>query len=87
MPTADHVLAGRDALQASVAAARRALAMAEAIAGPEAVGSAALGQIILPRLQTAGASIEMALDERERAEHFQLKLVKRARMAKRGASS
>lgn len=166
MRTADHVLVQRDALQETAAAARRALALAEAIAGPEAVRAAALAargelplnvqtsnvmgvkvpvieqkqvgrpllgrgyaisdtsvtineaaaayeaevarlitlaeselrlqrlaaeiqrtmrrsnaleQVILPRLEGERDAIAMALDERERADHFRLKLVKRAR--------
>ncbi len=39
---ADRVLAGSDALEKSAAEARRALARAEAVAGPEAVRSAAM---------------------------------------------
>lgn len=166
METADFVLAQRDALQEKAAAARQALALAEAIAGPELVRSAAvaangelalevraanvmgvsvpvieqrqvgrsvvgrgyaltgssttideaaaafeaevesliklaqselrlqrlaeeigrttrranaLEQVVLPRLRAEKTQIEMALDERERADHFRLKLVKRAR--------
>lgn len=166
MRTADFVLTQQDALQETAAAARRALARAEAIAGPEAVRSAAMaargefslemqttnimgvrvptiekrpaarsvlgrgyaisGQsatidetaaayeaaveqlielaeselrlqrlaqeiqrttrrtnalehIILPRLEGERDMIELALDERERAEHFRLKRVKQSR--------
>lgn len=166
MDTADHVLAQRDALEETAAAARRALARAEATAGPEAVRSAAIAArgelplevrttnvmgvsvptieqkrvgrsvlgrgyapignsvtideaaaafeaviddlialaeselrlqrlaeeiqrttrranaleiVVLPRLRAERNLIEMALDERERADHFRLKLVKRVR--------
>jgi len=164
--TADFAVAQREALQQTIAAARRALAEAESIAGPEAVRSAALAargelplrvktsqvmgisvpvieqkpigrsvlgrgyapvnssvsideaadafevtvegllalaqselrlqrlaeeiqrtsrrlnaleNVVLPRLREERNAIEMALDERERADHFRLKLVKRAR--------
>lgn len=43
----------------------------------------ALEHVILPRLQGERNAIEMALDERERADHFRLKRVKRALEQKR----
>jgi V/A-type H+-transporting ATPase subunit D len=42
----------------------------------------ALEHVVLPRLESERNYIEMALDERERADHFRLKLVKRARLRK-----
>ncbi len=167
--TAGSVLAQRDALQETAASARRALSLAEAVAGPETVRSAGLAarhdlslevqsssimgiqvpvieqkrvsrpvlgrgysisgesvtideaaaafeaevdslielaqselrlqrlaeeiqrttrrangleQIILPRLESERNMIAAALDERERADHFRLKCVKRARQKK-----
>jgi len=38
----------------------------------------ALDQMLIPRLEAERDYIQMALDERERADHFRLKLVKRA---------
>jgi V/A-type H+-transporting ATPase subunit D len=38
----------------------------------------ALEHVLLPRLNAEYSAIQMALDERERADHFRLKLVKRA---------
>lgn len=171
MRTADHVMAQSDVLQETAVEARRALARAEAMAGPEAVRSAAMAarsqlplevqatnvmgvsvpvveqkrvtrsalgrgyalvgmsvtideattafeaevdslielaqselrlqrladeiqrtsrrvnaleHIVLPRLERERDYIEMALDERERADHFRLKRVKRARQRKKG---
>ena len=37
----------------------------------------ALEHVVLPRLEAEKRAIEMALDERERADHFRMKLVKR----------
>ena len=42
----------------------------------------ALEQVMIPRLVTQRDMIQMALDERERAEHFRLKRMKRLRQAK-----
>jgi len=44
----------------------------------------ALEQFLIPRLQAECAFIQMVLDERERADHFRLKLVKRTLERKRG---
>lgn len=46
----------------------------------------ALDQFLLPRLQAERDVIQMALDERERADHFRLKLVKRSLERKREMS-
>lgn len=43
----------------------------------------ALEQVVLPRLQAECRTIEMSLDERERAEHFRLKRVKQRRQRDR----
>lgn len=43
----------------------------------------ALELVILPQLRAEQQTIEMALDERERADHFRLKMVKRARRRKK----
>jgi V/A-type H+-transporting ATPase subunit D len=43
----------------------------------------ALDHFLIPRLQTERDFIQMALDERERADHFRLKLVKRSLERKR----
>lgn len=43
----------------------------------------ALEHVVLPRLEGERNYIEMALDERERADHFRLKLVKRTHQKKR----
>ena len=42
----------------------------------------ALEQVVIPRLVAQRDMIQMALDERERAEHFRLKRMKRLRQAK-----
>lgn len=42
----------------------------------------ALEHIILPQLEAEYSAIQMALDERERADHFRLKLVKQAMQRK-----
>lgn len=44
----------------------------------------ALEHFLIPRLKAECAFIQMVLDERERADHFRLKLVKRALERKRG---
>ena len=44
----------------------------------------ALEHVVLPRLKSECRYIEMALHERERADHFRLKLVKRGRQRKAG---
>lgn len=169
MRVADRVLAGREALQQAATEARRALAHAEAVAGPEAVRSAAMAargeltlavqaanvmgvsvpvieqkpvtrsvlgrgyscvglsptideaaaayesevdsliqlaegelrltrlaaeiqrtsrrvnaleHVFIPRLRAERDYIQLALDERERADHFRLKRVKRALQSK-----
>lgn len=43
----------------------------------------ALEQVVLPQLEAERDMIQMALDERERAEHFRLKRMKRRHQAKR----
>ena len=43
----------------------------------------ALELVVLPQLRAEKQLIEMALDERERADHFRLKMVKRAHRRKR----
>ena len=45
----------------------------------------ALDHLLIPRLESERNFIQMALDERERADHFRLKLVKRSLERKRGA--
>jgi V/A-type H+/Na+-transporting ATPase subunit D len=45
----------------------------------------ALDHLLIPRLNAERNFIQMALDERERADHFRLKLVKRTLERKRGA--
>ncbi len=45
----------------------------------------ALDHFLIPRLKVERDFIQMALDERERADHFRLKLVKHALERKRGA--
>jgi V/A-type H+-transporting ATPase subunit D len=42
----------------------------------------ALEQVVLPRLKAECRAIQIALDERERADHFRLKRVKQARQRK-----
>ncbi len=42
----------------------------------------ALEQILIPRLEAERDFIQMALDERERADHFRLKRIKRSRQRK-----
>ena len=42
----------------------------------------ALEQVVIPQLEAARNMIQMALDERERAEHFRLKRMKRLRQAR-----
>ena len=42
---------------------------------------------MIPRLEAERDFIQMALDERERSDHFRLKLVKRILERKRGSSS
>ena len=44
----------------------------------------ALDHFLIPRLKAERDFIQMALDERERADHFRLKLVKRSLERKRG---
>jgi len=44
----------------------------------------ALEHFLIPRLKTECDFIQMVLDERERADHFRLKLVKRTLVRKRG---
>ena len=44
----------------------------------------ALDHLLIPNLQAERSYIEMALDERERSEHFRLKLAKRLLERKRG---
>ena len=44
----------------------------------------ALDHFLIPRLKSECAFIQMALDERERADHFRMKLVKRTLERKRG---
>lgn len=44
----------------------------------------ALDHFLIPRLKTERDFIQMSLDERERADHFRLKLVKRSLERKRG---
>jgi V/A-type H+-transporting ATPase subunit D len=46
----------------------------------------ALDHFLIPRLQSEYRFIQMAMDERERADHFRLKLVKRALERKRSGS-
>jgi V/A-type H+-transporting ATPase subunit D len=43
----------------------------------------ALEQVLIPQLEAEREMIQMALDERERAEHFRLKRMKRLRQAKK----
>src|SRR3989304_2667235 len=45
----------------------------------------ALDHMLIPRLEAERDYIQMALEERERADHFRLKLVKRTLERKRGA--
>lgn len=47
----------------------------------------ALDHLLIPRLEAEREFIQMALDERERADHFRLKLVKRSLEKKRIASN
>ena len=47
----------------------------------------ALDQMLIPRLEAERDYIQMALDERERANHFRLKLVKRALVRKKELST
>jgi V/A-type H+-transporting ATPase subunit D len=47
----------------------------------------ALEHLLIPRLKAERNFIQMALDERERADHFRLKLVKRSLEKKRESSS
>lgn len=47
----------------------------------------ALDQMLIPRLEAERDYIQMALDERERADHFRLKLVKRALERKKEPSA
>ena len=47
----------------------------------------ALDHMLIPHLEAERDTIQMALEERERADHFRLKLVKRALERKRGAAS
>ncbi len=47
----------------------------------------ALKNILIPQLESEAAYIQMTLDERERADHFRLKLAKRALERKRAAES
>ncbi len=47
----------------------------------------ALEHLMIPRLEAERDFIQMALDERERSDHFRLKLVKRILERKRGSSS
>ena len=47
----------------------------------------ALEHMMIPRLEAERDFIQMALDERERSDHFRLKLVKRILERKRGSSS
>ncbi len=44
----------------------------------------ALEHVIIPRLQSETNFIQLALDERERSDHFRLKLVKRVHQRKKG---
>jgi len=46
----------------------------------------ALDHMLIPHLEAERDYIQMALEERERADHFRLKLVKRALERKRGAA-
>jgi len=46
----------------------------------------ALDHFVIPRLQAECDQIQMALDERERADHFRLKMVKRSLERKREAN-
>jgi V/A-type H+-transporting ATPase subunit D len=46
----------------------------------------ALDYLLIPRLETERKFIQMALDERERADHFRLKLVKRTLERKRSGT-
>jgi vacuolar-type H+-ATPase subunit D/Vma8 len=46
-----------------------------------------LDHVLIPRLETERDFIQMALDERERGDHFRFKLMKRILERKRKASS
>src|SRR3990172_2799546 len=69
MRVADRVLAGSDALQQSSAEARRALARAEAVAGTEAVRSAAMatrGELALEVRATHVMGVSVPVIEQKR---------------------